>query len=161
MSKSILILNADYTPINMASLAKGYNLIYKGKAEVLASEADHPLSSESKTFERPVVIRLLKYVHLPYKKLNLSKQNILKRDKHTCVYCGSTKDLTLDHVMPKSRGGKNTWENLVTSCFPCNHRKGNRTPDEARMVMINTPVMPAYGSFLSKEQLAYAHITRI
>lgn len=161
MSKAILILNADYTPINMASLKKGYNLIYKGKAEVLASEVNYPMNSDSKELERPVVIRLLKYVVIPYKKLTLSKVNILKRDKYTCVYCGSKKDLTLDHVLPKSRGGKNTWGNLVTACFKCNHKKGNRTPQEAGMVINALPFVPTYETFLSKEQLALTNISRI
>lgn len=161
MSKAILILNADYTPINMASLKKGYNLIYKGKAEVLASEVNHPMNTDSCELERPVVIRLLKYVVLPYKKLNLSKVNILKRDNYTCVYCGSKKDLTLDHLIPKSKGGQNTWTNLVTACFPCNHKKGARTPEEAGMIVNSKPIVPTYGTFLTKEQLAYVNITRV
>lgn len=147
MSKTVLVLNADYSPINMASLKKGYNLIYKNKAEVLATELNHPMNIDCDSIPRPVVIRLFKYVVLPYKKLNLSKQNILKRDKHTCVYCGSTKNLTLDHLLPKSRGGQNTWTNLVCACFPCNHRKGARTPEEAGMVINSKPIMPAYGEF--------------
>lgn len=161
MSKTILVLNADGTPINMASFKQGYLLIHKGKAQVLAYEENQAINSEKLTFNKPVVIQLNKYVVMPYKKLNLSKTNIFKRDKHTCVYCGSKEKLTLDHIMPKSRGGKNTWENLVTACFPCNHRKGARTAIEAGMKMINIPVMPSYTTFLSKSQLAQAIIGQV
>ena len=160
MAKTILVLNADGTPINMASFKQGYLLIHKGKAQVLAYEENQIINTEKLTLKRPVVIQLVKYVVLPYKRLNLSKVNILKRDKHTCVYCGSKEQLTLDHVIPRSRGGKNTWENLATSCLSCNRKKGARTPEEANMVMQGNPTIPTNLTFLSPQQLAQVVISQ-
>ena len=153
MSNTILVLNADNSPINMTSFKKGYNLIHKGRAEVLATEKTHMIETENLSIERPVVIRLFKYVIMPFKKITLSKTNIFKRDKHACVYCGSKERLTIDHVIPKSKGGKNTWDNLVTSCFPCNHRKGSKSLAEAKLVLKEDPTVPTYMSFISQEQL--------
>lgn len=158
--KTILVLNADGTPINMASFKKGFLLILKGKAQVLAYEDTTPANSEKESFKRPIVIQLNKYIVMPYKKLNLSKTNIFRRDNYTCVYCGSKTNLTLDHITPKSFGGKNTWENLVTACFPCNHRKGARTPEQANMRMVGKPIMPSYSAFLNAKQMAMLNITR-
>jgi 5-methylcytosine-specific restriction endonuclease McrA len=149
----MLVLNADNTPINMTSFKKGYKLVHKGRAEVVATEVNHLMHTEKLDIERPVVIRLHKYVNLPYKKITLSKSNIFKRDFHTCVYCGSKENLTIDHVIPKSKGGKNTWDNLVTSCFPCNHRKGSKSLEDSGLKMVAMPLQPTYMNFITKEQL--------
>ncbi len=97
----------------------------------------------------PSVIRLSAYIHLPYKNIELSRKNIIRRDGHRCQYCSkSSPPLTIDHVMPKSRGGSDTWENLVCACVRCNNRKGNRTPEEAGMPLLRRPRKPSHIMFI-------------
>lgn len=152
--KKILVLNADNQPLNITTFRKGFKLLHKGKAEVYRSDANDIILA-SITMERPTIIRLLKYLYTPYRKINLSKQNIYKRDGYACVYCGSDSDLTLDHVTPRSRGGGNTWENLVTCCKPCNSRKDNRTPSEAGMRMRVKPFVPSFTHLISVTDLGF------
>ncbi len=144
----ILVLNSDYLPINITSFSKAFKLIYKNKAEVIESEGE--FATSTKTFAKPVVIRLIRYVHIPYRKVVLSRDNIFKRDNHSCAYCESTKNLTVDHIKPKSKGGKNTWENLITSCFDCNAKKGDKTLEEANMKLLFNPVKPGLNFFIYK-----------
>lgn len=134
----VLVLNYDYTPLNVTTTRRGFVLVYKGKAEIIKSD-DIPIVGDYKTYIRPVIIRLLQYIKHKIRNIKPNRTKIYKRDNHECVYCGSIKQLTLDHVIPKSRGGKNTWNNLVTCCFTCNLKKGNKTPDEAKMVMRTQP----------------------
>lgn len=138
---NVLVLNFDYTPLNVTSIRRGFVLVDKGKAEIVKSD-ENPISAGYNTYVRPLIIRLLKYIKHHVRTLRASRPRIYKRDNYECVYCGSKKDLTLDHVLPKSRGGGNDWTNLVTSCFKCNLKKGNKTPDEARMVMKQKPFVP-------------------
>lgn len=147
--KSILVLNADYLPLNVTSFKKGYKLAYKGKAEVLKIDEANPIFATAE-FPRPSVIRLLKYVSYPYKRITLTRHNVFKRDGHACVYCSSKKELTLDHVLPKSRGGRDSWENLVTCCSKCNIKKADRTPEEAKMHFNGTPTAPNHFYMLTK-----------
>jgi len=116
-------------------------LILKGvaSAEELAPGL---LSSRRVAFPLPSVIRLLEYRRIPHQSRALSRKNIMMRDKYTCQYCHkvfNSAELTLDHVIPRSRGGETSWENLVASCNPCNNRKGNRTPDEANLKLLRPP----------------------
>ena len=143
----IIVLNADYSPIHYASFKKGYNLVYKGKAEIIVSD-DEDILVLTKKKKRPKVIRLTKYVNLPYRRMNLSKHNIFKRDGFACMYCGDDTNLTLDHVMPKSRGGENTWKNLVACCSKCNNKKDDRTPKEAGMKLRRKPLIPTLTDLL-------------
>jgi CRISPR/Cas system Type II protein with McrA/HNH and RuvC-like nuclease domain len=137
----VLVLNYDYTPLNITSTKRGFILVDKGKAEIVKSD-ESPLVAGYKKYARPLIIRLLNYIKFRVKGIRVNRNRIFKRDGHECIYCGSKKDLTLDHVIPKSRGGGNTWINLVTSCFKCNVRKSNRTPDEAKMIMRSVPYVP-------------------
>ncbi len=138
----VLVLNSDYTPINVTTVIRGYVLVLKGKAEILKS-ADKPIKSGKTNVPKPLVIRLLSYVRFRMKVLKINRHRIFRRDNHECVYCGSKKQLTLDHVIPKSRGGGNEWTNLVTCCFKCNLKKGNKTPEEAKMTMKVKPYVPS------------------
>ena len=122
-------------------MKRGFVLVDKGKAEIIKSD-DNPIVGGYKTYIRPVIIRLLHYIKHKVRHIRPNRVRIYKRDNNECVYCGSSKQLTLDHVIPKSRGGGNDWNNLVTCCFSCNLRKGNRTPDEAKMVMRTKPHTP-------------------
>lgn len=137
----VLVLNSDYTPLNVTSVYRGFNLVNNGKAEILKA-GDIPLKSGTIEFLRPVIIRLLNYVKFRIRKLKINRQRLYKRDNHECTYCGSKKNLTIDHIMPKSRGGQNTWMNLITSCSSCNRLKGDRTPEEANMRMRFRPFEP-------------------
>jgi len=137
----VLVLNFDYTPLNITSIRRGFVLVDKGKAEIVKS-SDNPISTGYKTYVRPVIIRLLNYIRHFSRGLRPNRNRIYKRDGYECVYCGSHKNLTLDHVIPKSRGGNNDWTNLVTSCIKCNLKKADRTPEEARMTLKKPPHIP-------------------
>lgn len=137
----VLVLNYDYTPLNVTSIQRGFILVDKGKAEIVKSD-ENPIVSGYKTYVRPVIIRLLRYIKHFTRQLRANRNRIYKRDGYTCVYCGSHRNLTLDHVIPKSRGGSNSWTNLVTSCQKCNLKKADRTPEEAKMKMNQKPFIP-------------------
>jgi len=138
----VLVLNADYTPINVTTVFKGFKLVDKGKAEVLKA-GDNPIVAGDRSFTRPLIIRLYNYVKFRLHKLKITRNRLFRRDNYTCVYCGNKKNLTVDHVMPKSRGGQNTWLNLVTCCSHCNRVKDNRTPEEAGMKFLKQPYEPS------------------
>jgi 5-methylcytosine-specific restriction endonuclease McrA len=137
----VLVLNSDYSPMNVTSIKRGFKLVFKGKAEIVKSY-DLPLQSEGVVFDRPCVIRLLKYVKYGVNKIRVSRARIYRRDGYECVYCGSKRRLTIDHVIPRSRGGDNSWKNLVTCCHPCNLYKADRTPQEVGLTMIRQPYEP-------------------
>jgi hypothetical protein len=138
----VLVLNADYTPLNVTSLRRGFVLVIKGKAEILEKGIE-PIMTTVGDFVRPIIIRLLSYVKYHSRPLKINRKRIYKRDNNQCVYCESKKHLTIDHVIPKSRGGNNTWNNLVTCCLSCNLKKGNKTPEEAGMRMTLKPYEPS------------------
>lgn len=143
-----LVLNATYEPINIISWKRALALLWQGKVEVLA-EHDREIRSIRFTVRLPSVLRLLKYVKIRHnnRHVRFSRANIYARDRNTCQYCGkkcSTDNLTFDHVVPAARGGGKTWENIVTCCIPCNHRKGGRTPEESGMRLIRIPKEPEW-----------------
>ena len=142
--QQVLVLNASYEPLNVTTLRRAYVLVYKGKAEVIES-LERPLRSATDTYEWPHVIRLITYVRVPRAvQRKISRRALFARDGWKCVYCGTASGrLTLDHVVPRSRGGDSVWENVVTSCAPCNLRKGNRTLEEVNMVLHRPPRAPA------------------
>jgi CRISPR/Cas system Type II protein with McrA/HNH and RuvC-like nuclease domain len=147
----VLVLNADYTPLNVTDTRRGFILVIKGKAEVLKQDTKKIVTTVGE-FVRPLIIRLLNYVRFHSTPLRLNRKRIFKRDNQECVYCGSKKHLTLDHVTPRSRGGKNSWTNLVTCCSPCNIKKGSKTPEEAGMKLRHKPYEPTiFSSILSIE----------
>lgn len=139
----VLVLNASYEPLNVTSVRRAHVLVFKGKAEVL-EELNQPLRSASDTYPWPHVIRLVQYVRVPRAvQRKISRRALFARDGWRCVYCGTTSGrLTLDHVVPRSRGGDSVWENVVTSCAPCNLRKGNRSLEQARMTLVHQPRPP-------------------
>lgn len=137
----ILVLNSNYLPINITNLQKAFKLIYKGKAEIVLEGEDF-IKTMKHDFKRPSVIRMSYHVNIPFRKVILSKENIFKRDNHTCAYCGRFRDLTVDHIQPKSKGGKDTWDNLISACLKCNYKKGDRTPEQAGMELLFKPYKP-------------------
>ena len=142
--RQVLVLNASYEPLNVCSVRRAHVLVFKGKAEVI-ERLDQPLTSATSTFPWPHVIRLVTYVRVPRAvQRKISRRALFARDGWRCVYCGTAGSrLTLDHVVPRSRGGDSVWENVVTSCAPCNHKKGNRLLAEAQMNLPSPPRPPA------------------
>ncbi len=142
--QQVLVLNASYEPLNVCSVRRAHVLVWKGKAEVL-EKLEQPLRSASSTYPWPHVIRLVVYVRVPRGvQRKISRRALFARDGWRCVYCGTASGrLTLDHVVPRSRGGDSVWENVVTSCAPCNLRKGNRLPHEVQMELSAQPRPPA------------------
>lgn len=147
MDSDVLVLNQDYQPLSICSVQRSVKLLFLEKAELLHHDPEKVIRTVNDEYSYPSVIRLRRYINLPYAKIVLSRRNIMKRDQHTCQYCGTKSDLTLDHVLPRSRGGEDSWENLVTACNQCNVKKGNRTPDEARMPLDIEPYRPVHITF--------------
>jgi len=150
--EKVLVLNSDFTPINVTTVFKGFNLVNKGKAEILKA-SDQPIMAGMKTFVRPLIIRLFNYVKFRFHKLKINRHRIFRRDEYQCVYCGNKRNLTVDHVIPKSRGGQNTWLNLVTCCSYCNRTKDNKTPEEAGMKLLRRPYEPSMFSEIINPQI--------
>jgi 5-methylcytosine-specific restriction endonuclease McrA len=146
----VLVLNATHEPINVCTVRRAAVLVLKAKAQLL-ERAEGPLRSERMQMDRPTVIRLVTYVRVPRDahRRKITRKAVLARDAWTCQYCGSRKPgLTVDHVIPRSRGGKSVWENIVASCAACNRRKGNRLPREIRMHPRTKPRAPAPTVFI-------------
>src|SRR5262252_2655727 len=141
MQEPVLVLNATYEPINVTAVRRAMVLMLKGvaQAEELHSAEVHSAAQAHKV---PSVIRLVAYRHIPQQSRALSRKNILLRDRNTCQFCGRvfpSAELTLDHVLPRSRGGRSSWENLVACCYHCNNTKGDRTPEEAGLQLVRKP----------------------
>ena len=138
----VLVLNQNYEPLNVCNLPRAFRLLFGSKAEVI--EYDHQeIRSIRAVYRAPSVIRLQHHIRRPRPRVKLTRREIFARDHNTCQYCGKTgNDLTLDHVLPRHRGGQHTWENLVAACRPCNHRKGGHTPEEARLRLLRQPFEP-------------------
>jgi len=146
----VLVLNASYEPINVCNVRRATVLVLKSRAEIL-ERGDGALHSERLTFERPCVIRLVRYVRVPrdVHRRKITRKAVLARDAWTCQYCGrQAAGLTVDHVIPRSRGGESVWENIVASCAPCNRKKGNLTPREASMHPRSNPRPPGPTVFI-------------
>ncbi len=147
MSAEVLVLNASYEPLNLISTRRAILLLIKDKAEIIEA-TDRMIRAASTELPQPLVIRLRRYIKLPHNlSLPLTRRLVYARDQYTCQYCGGhfpASQLTLDHIIPKSRGGQKVWENIVTACKRCNQKKGNRTPQEAHMHLIRQPYRPRY-----------------
>jgi 5-methylcytosine-specific restriction endonuclease McrA len=139
----VLVLNATYEPINVCSVRRATVLLLKEKA-VLLEHASWELRAEHVTVPRPVVIRLIAYVRIPRDthRRKITRRAVFARDRWTCQYCGSRSNLTVDHVVPRSKGGVSSWENIVASCAPCNRRKGDRLLRQADMRLLSQPRTP-------------------
>jgi 5-methylcytosine-specific restriction endonuclease McrA len=139
---AVLVLNQNYEPLNVCNARRAFNLIERGKAEIL-EHAEGALRSAMHAFPIPSVIRLVYMIRRPRPQMRLTRREIFIRDRYTCQYCGKvTRDLTIDHVVPRHRGGSQSWDNLVSACRSCNHRKAGLSPAEARMRLINEPKRP-------------------
>ena len=154
----VLVLNSNYEPLNVCDVRRAFNLLGAEKAEVI--ELNHLIiHTPSLALHAPSVIRLVYMVKRPRPRVRLTRREVFARDRHTCQYCGvTTRELTLDHVVPKHRGGRHEWDNLVAACRLCNHRKGAKTVVEARMKLLREPRAPnanhayLFGSYLADER---------
>jgi 5-methylcytosine-specific restriction endonuclease McrA len=141
LHRPVLVLNASYEPVNVCAARRALVLVLKGVASA-EETSSHQVNSSRNSVGLPSVIRLLEYRRIPHQSRALSRKNILMRDRYTCQYCHKvfpSGELTLDHVIPRSRAGETTWENLVACCHPCNNRKGSRTPEEAGLRLLRPP----------------------
>ena len=143
-----LVLNQDFRPISVCSIQRAFVLVFMNKVEMVTPFNGYKFHTVDSEYNIPAVVRLQQYINVPYRGVELSRLNIFKRDNHSCQYCGSPKDLSIDHVLPRSRGGGSSWKNLVAACKPCNARKGDETPEEANMPLIQRPFKPSYLMFL-------------
>jgi 5-methylcytosine-specific restriction endonuclease McrA len=148
LNRLVLVLNASYEPVTICSARRAITLVMKGAAVVEECSA-YTIRTPRIKVPVPSVVRLRTYRRVPRVKRSVSRKGIILRDLATCQYCGSKSEsraLTLDHVIPRSRGGESTWENLVAACVRCNNRKGNRTPQEAGMQVIRAPKQIGIGA---------------
>ncbi len=150
----VLVLNASYEPLSICDAKNAVLLVFGGKAVTVATHPFIRIHTISKTFPLPSVVRLTVFVHIHYRSAPLNRKNIFRRDGFICQYCGRKElPLTIDHVLPRSRGGEDAWENLVTACKPCNTRKGNRTPLEAGMPLLQQPRRPSQLTLIRDQYL--------
>lgn len=147
----VLVLNQSYEPMFLCSAKKAIILLLLTKAELVAGRDGKLIRSLTKSYPFPSVIRMQNYIRVPFRKVDLSRKNIIRRDGYTCQYCGKkSTELTIDHIIPKSRGGSDSWENLVGACKACNNKKSNHTPEEAGMKLRTIPRKPNHIMFIQQ-----------
>jgi len=163
LDTGVLVLNRVYQPVHITSVRRAFSLLYQGAAKAIdaqfqlfdfeswsalaAASHEDAIRTVNRRIRVPRVIVLIAYEHLPRTRVRFSRFNIYARDDNTCQYCGRRHrraELNLDHVVPRSRGGSTNWENVVCSCIGCNLRKGGRTPEEAGMRLLRSPVRPRW-----------------
>lgn len=152
----VLVLNHNYEPLNVCSMRRAFSLMLRGKVDVVHHRAV-PLRTIRGHVQAPSVLKMRYPVRRPMPELRLSRHSILARDNHTCQYCGSRRDLTIDHVIPKWAGGPYSWDNLVACCRRCNLRKGDKTPSQAGMHLARRPRRPHFIPYLSLPIYLLAH----
>lgn len=146
--RQTLILNQSYEPIAFTEVERAFSLMWVGKAD-LVEKWEAPLKSPNGEWDRPAVIRLRKGTRFNrHRTVEMTRKNIFRRDGHRCAYCGSHDNLTVDHIIPRSRGGLNRWENVITACHRCNNMKDNKTPEEMGWTLPHKPLRPHYVIFL-------------
>jgi 5-methylcytosine-specific restriction endonuclease McrA len=142
MHVPVLVLNANFEPINVCNTRRAITLILDGKATLILNGRGE-IKTISRCYPRPSIIRLEKMVHRPRNRVKLTKREVLRRDNYTCQYCGQyAAYLTIDHIVPRHMGGRHSWDNLVTACPNCNHRKGGRTLEQVQMRLLKQPHEP-------------------
>lgn len=175
LNTKVLVLNRSYFPVHVTSVRRAFSLIYQGIAKAVdhqyrtfdfdswsalsASLNDDTIHLTDRMIRVPRVILLVAYDRVPKRQVRFSRFNVFARDKNTCQYCGERfprHELNLDHVIPRSRGGLSTWENVVCSCFTCNRIKGGQLPEEAKMHLIRKPFRPEWTPFML-ETFSFKH----
>ncbi|MCL5610974.1 MAG: HNH endonuclease [Chloroflexi bacterium] len=142
MQEPVLVLNANFEPINICSTRRAIGLVMVGKAAMVANGRGY-IHTVKELIPRPSVIRLDIQIHRPRPHIKLTRREVFRRDNYTCQYCGRRdRGLTVDHVQPKHQGGQHIWTNVVAACPPCNHRKGGHSPEEVHMLLLHVPKEP-------------------
>ena len=151
INRNVLMLNQNYEPLTVCSAKRAIVLMFQGKAEMIETADGLKIRTVSKSFSLPSVVRLWQYRRVPFKRIMLSRKNVIMRDGHQCQYCGTTRGaMTIDHVIPKRRNGSDTWDNMVCACIKCNNKKGDRTPEQAGMKLIRKPYRPSHITFIQR-----------
>jgi 5-methylcytosine-specific restriction endonuclease McrA len=150
MEKRVLVLNLDHAPVAVVSAQKAIVLILLDKANLISSYEFIKIRTVSQCFDYPAVISLNQYKNIPFRGVMLNRTNLFRRDKGECQYCGSRRQLTIDHLIPKSKGGKTSWTNLVTACNRCNIQKGDKTPEQVGFSLKKEPFKPSRSYFLAE-----------
>lgn len=151
LTDPVLVLNSSFEPLVICSVRRAVVMMYLGKAQLVESRDGLMIRSVSSAMREPSVVRLDHYARVPFKQVMLNRRNIIRRDEGRCQYCGATnRPLTVDHVVPRLRGGADTWENLVCACDRCNNRKGDRTPEQAGMKLMREPARPNQITFMRR-----------
>ena len=151
IDRSVLMLNQNYEPLTITSARRAVVLLFQGKAEMIETADGLKIRSVSRCFSLPSVVRLWQYKKVPFKRIMLTRKNIITRDSNRCQYCGTAKGpMTVDHIVPKTMGGNDSWENLVCSCAKCNNKKGDRTPEQSQMKLLKRPTRPTYITFIQR-----------
>ncbi len=152
INKRVLLLNQNYEPLTLCAARRAIVLLFQGKAEMIATANGLKIRTVDRSFDLPSVVRLQQYRRVPFKKIMLTRKNVIIRDRNRCQYCGSTKGpMTVDHVVPKTMGGSERWDNLVCACARCNNSKGDRTAEQAGMKLLKKPTPPSYIMFLQRD----------
>lgn len=142
MKDAVLVLNANYEPVNICDIRRAIGLMTNGKASLILNGRGS-IRTVSALYPRPSIIRLEKMIHRPRPSIRLSRSEVFRRDHYTCQYCGKkSTELTIDHVVPRRLGGLHTWTNVVAACVQCNFKKGGRTPEQAGLTLLHSPQMP-------------------
>jgi 5-methylcytosine-specific restriction endonuclease McrA len=155
LRQSVVVFSKNYLPVSRVNIKRAIALLVTGKAEPLdfSSGKGYRVRSPSVVILVPEQIRLtITDAERVWRVPPVNRREVLRRDKHACQYCGSTKKLTLDHVIPRSKSGKHTWDNVVTACERCNSQKGNRTPQQAEMILHTKPKAPMHPAVAFAEQ---------
>jgi len=151
LNKNVLVLNQNFEPLSVCTARRAVVMAYLGKVDIIETYDGYKVRSVSRAVPLPSVVRLDNYVRVTHKKIMLNRKNIIKRDQRRCQYCGRTdRPLTVDHVLPKHLGGRDSWENLVCACVECNNIKGNRTPEQAGLALLNKPRKPDHIAFIQR-----------
>ncbi|NTW83286.1 MAG: HNH endonuclease [Chlorobiaceae bacterium] len=154
----VLVLNSSYEPLSICNAQKAVLLLFGGKAVPIANHPEMVIRTVSRSYDLPSIVRLKAYVRTPYRNILPNRKNIFLRDNFQCQYCGKTGTvLTIDHMVPSSRGGDASWDNLVTACPSCNAKKGNLTPPEASMPPLKPPGKPNYLLLFSQHLSPLVH----
>lgn len=149
VNRAVLMLNQNYEPLSVCTVKRAICMQLMGKVDVVETYDGKRIHSVTHSIPVPSVVRLSWYVNVPYKRILLTRKNIIKRDGHVCQYCGDKKGpMTVDHIVPKRLGGSDTWENMVCACERCNNRKGDRSPDQAGMKLARRPRRPNHITFI-------------
>lgn len=149
IDRHVLMLNQNYEPLTVTTARRAIVMMFQGKAEMIVPADGLKVHTVNEAFSLPSVVRLQQFKRVPYRRVVLSRRNILIRDNNQCQYCRTRKGpMTVDHVIPKTRMGEDTWENMVAACVKCNNKKGNRTPEKAGMQLLRQPKRPTPISFI-------------